>query len=366
MSIYLKPVHFIESPQQYAGKSERLAGSLIWFARLEIIHREGAIIKREIIALEDWDNYVGQLSVTDAARLQSQYMNIISPKNTLELGSDESPKTLRFDQPIVMGILNVTPDSFSDGGEYSSDIEKAVEAGFSMASAGATIIDIGGESTRPGAKIIWEGDEAERILPSVKRLAEYMVVSVDTRKALVMEQGLSAGADIINDISALGYDKRSIEVVRDNQVPIIVMHAPSQGDNPHDNADYDDVLFDVYDWLENRVNEIEASGISREKIMVDPGIGFGKNLNENLHIINNLSIFHAIGCPIVFGASRKRLIGALSKEESADKRLSGSLYLAMKAVEQGVHIVRVHDVVETVQALRVWRGLRDAALTSPA
>jgi len=142
------------------------------------------------------------------------------------------------------------------------------------------------------------------------------------------------------------------------------MHAPSQSSDPHKDGIYNDVVYDVFDWLEQRISEVEAAGLSRDKILVDPGIGFGKSLAENLAIINNLTVYHGLGCAILFGASRKRLIGALSNEADAGSRLGGSIFVAMKAVEQGAHIVRVHDVAETVQAIQVWRGLRDAALTA--
>lgn len=364
MTVYIQPSHFIDSPQQFEGRTERLASSLVWFAAITIIENSDGKVARTVVPLDDWEEYISAHRDTD--RLQALYNNIISARTSLKLGD----RVLRFDQPQVMGILNITPDSFSDGGQFTQgdDMDRAAaDAGHTMARDGAAIIDIGGESTRPGAKVIWEGDEAARILPAIEFLAGGgAIISVDTRKAGVMQQVLNVTNVIINDISALGYDERSVGVVRDSDAPVILMHAPSQGDDPHEQAQYDNVIFDVYDALERRVAEIEAAGIDRSKIMIDPGIGFGKNLSENLSLINGLSLFHAIGCPIIFGASRKRLIGALSNEAAANQRLGGSLYLAMKAIEQGVHIVRVHDVFETVQAVRVWRGIRDAALTAPA
>ena len=235
-----------------------------------------------------------------------------------------------------------------------------------MSSAGAAIIDVGGESTRPGAPLIWEGDEIKRVEPLIKRLASAgTAVSIDTRKAAVMEAAVAAGAGMMNDISALLYDDRAVEVAKSADVPVVLMHAPSQGSDPHKGGDYGDVVTDVFDWLEARVDAVEAAGISRDNILVDPGIGFGKSLSDNLAIINNLSIYHGLGCPILFGASRKRMVGALSNEAPVESRLGGSIFLAIKAVEQGAHIVRVHDVPKTVQAVHVWRGLRDAALTAP-
>jgi dihydropteroate synthase len=275
-------------------------------------------------------------------------------------------RTIRLDQPQVMAILNVTPDSFSDGGKHV-DAAAAISAGVAMTAAGAAMVDVGGESTRPGAPLVWEGDEIARIEPVVKGLANAeTAISVDTRKAAVMEAALAAGAAMVNDISALLYDDRSLTVALENSFPIVLMHAPSQSSNPHENAQYTDILFDVYDWLEARVEALVAAGIARDRLLVDPGIGFGKSLSDNLTLINNLSLFHGIGCPILFGASRKRMIGALSNEAEAEQRLGGSLFLAMKAIEQGAQIVRVHDAFETAQAIRVWRGARDAALTALA
>jgi dihydropteroate synthase len=268
---------------------------------------------------------------------------------------------IRLDQPQVMAIINTTPDSFSDGGK-NLDPEIATEAAAAMLRAGASIIDIGGESTRPNAPLIGEGEELDRVVPLIRKLAQAgAAISIDTRKASVMEGALQAGATMINDISALLYDERALEVARNSNAPVVLMHAPSQGADPHKDGVYDDVVYDVFDWLEQRVSEVEAAGMSRDKILVDPGIGFGKTLADNLAIINNLAIYHGLGCALLFGASRKRLIGALSNAEDAKGRLGGSIFLAMKAVEQGAHIVRVHDAAETVQAIQVWRGLRDAA-----
>ena len=352
---YLRPVNFIDSPQQYDGASARLAGTMLWFAAVELIECDGKQKSRSIIPVADAD------SLPDAAK--TIFANLTTPRAPLQMGA----RTIRLDQPQVMAILNLTPDSFSDGGKLDDDSDAATAAGVALSASGAAILDIGGESTRPGAPVVWEGDEIKRILPTIERLARTgEALSVDTRKAAVMEAALSAGASMINDVSALLYDDRSLSVAVESAGPVALMHAPSQSSDPHKGGDYADVLFDVYDWLEARVAAVEAAGVDRSRIVIDPGIGFGKSLSDNLTIINNLALFHGIGCPILFGASRKRLIGALSNEADVDARLGGSVFLAMKAVEQGAHIVRVHDVAETVQAIHVWRGLRDAALTAAA
>jgi dihydropteroate synthase len=358
--IYLRPTGFIESPQRHEGESLRLAGTMLWFSQLEFSQRSGASTLRQLVPVSQWTGFVEALSDVARERCALLLERITTPRTALQMGA----RTIRLDQPHVMGIINATPDSFSDGGK-NSDADAAAEAAFAMSSAGAAIIDIGGESTRPGAALVWEGDELARVEPLIRRLAASgNAISIDTRKASVMEGAVQAGASLINDISALLYDDRALDVARAANIPVVLMHAPSQSSDPHKDGIYNDVVCDVFDWLEQRVAAVEAAGISRDKILVDPGIGFGKSLAENLAIINNLAIYHGLGCPILFGASRKRLIGALANEAEVAHRLGGSIFLAMKAVEQGAHIVRVHDAAETVQAIQVWRGLRDAALTA--
>ena len=290
---------------------------------------------------------------------RAQWAALTAPRPPLQLGD----RTIQLDQPQVMGIVNVTPDSFSGDGQ-SSDLAAAAGAGAEMAAQGAAIIDVGGESTRPGAKPVWEGDEIERIAPVVRQLAAGgAAVSADTRKADVMTAALEAGARMINDVSALTYDDRSAEVIAASGVPVVLMHHQGAPESMQDDPRYDDVLVEVYAWLEDRISAAVDAGIDRSRILVDPGFGFGKTVAHNLELMNGLALFHSLGCPLVLGASRKRTIGALSGEAPADRRLGGSIAFALKAAEQGAQLVRVHDVPETVQALRIWRGLRDQALT---
>ena len=352
MRTLIRPTGFVDSPFGHDGKVARLAGGLSWFASVELIHENG---RRELVPVEGIEARFDETMAADWDR-------ITSPRTPLQLGE----RTIRLDQPQVMGIINATPDSFSDGGFYA-DSAAAAEAGAVMASQGAAIIDVGGESTRPGASTVWEGDEIERVLPVVKQLAAGgTAVSIDTRKAGVMSAALGSGAGMINDVSALTWDPQSAEVVAKAGVPIVLMHHRGDPATMQDAPRYDDVLVEVYEWLEDRIAAAEAAGIAREKILVDPGIGFGKTVAHNLELMNGLALLHGLGCPVVLGASRKRMIGALSGEAPADRRLAGSLALALKAAEQGVQLIRVHDVAETVQALKVWRGLRDAALTPRA
>ena len=270
-----------------------------------------------------------------------------------------------FDQPLIAGILNVTPDSFSDTARsICSDPAAAASGGRShMAAAGAALIDVGGESTRPGAALVWEEDEVKRVVPVIERLASAgTLVSVDTRKAIVMEAALAAGAAIVNDVSALLWDDRALAVVARAGCPVVLMHSPDPDKGGHGRVAYGNVLTEVFDWLAARIAAVVAAGGDPARIVVDPGIGFGKSLADNLALLNGLSIFHGLGCPVMLGVSRKRLIGALSNEAPVGERLGGSVALAIKGVEAGVQVLRVHDVVETAQAVRVWRGLRDRAL----
>ena len=349
----LRPTGFVDSPFGHDGKVARLAGGLNWFASVELTHVEdGRRVSTELLPVEGIESRFDE-------DMAAQWSALTRAREPLQLGG----RTVRLDQPQVMGIVNVTPDSFSDGGQFAA-ASSAATGGADMASAGAAIVDVGGESTRPGAKAVWEGDEIERIVPVIRQLAAGgAAVSADTRKADVMTAALEAGARMINDVSALTYDDRSGAVVAAAQVPVVLMHHKGAPETMQDDPRYDDVLVEVYEWLEGRIEAAEKAGIPRDKILIDPGFGFGKNVAHNLELINGLALFHSLGCPLVVGASRKRTIGALSAEAPADKRLGGSIAFALKAAEQGAQIVRVHDVPETVQALRIWRGLRDQALT---
>mgnify|MGYP004514347817 CR=1 FL=1 len=346
--LHLRPVQFVDTPMVHPdGAVARLAGGMQWFAAYEVIE-EG---RRRVLPVAE----VGALG----ERAVALHRAITGPRPALRLGE----RVLRFDQAQVAAILNLTPDSFSDGGAHAGDPEASAATGFAMGEAGAALIDLGGESTRPGAVPVWEGDEVARVVPVTERLVRGgALVSVDTRKAAVMEAALAAGAHIINDVSALLWDDRAVEVVARADCPVVLMHSPDPKQGGHGRVGYRDVVTEVFDWLEMRIEAVVSAGIDRARIMVDPGIGFGKSLSDNLALLNNLAIFHGLGCPIMLGASRKRLIGALSNEAPVGERLAGSLTLAIKGAEAGVQLIRVHDVGETVQALKVWRGLRDRAL----
>ena len=259
-------------------------------------------------------------------------------------------------RPLVMGILNITPDSFSDGGRHF-DASAAIEAGHAMLQAGADILDLGGESTRPGAEPVSPDEEIARVIPVVRELAKAAPVSIDTRHAATMQAALEAGAEIINDVTALRHDPAAVDFLARNQAPIVLMHMP--GTDPRAmqaQADYADVVLEVARFLRDRVATLEALGIARGRIAIDPGIGFGKTMAHNLALIEALPILAQIGCPMMLGASRKRFIGTLSGVEQAEARLAGSLAVALAGAARGAAILRVHDVAETIQALAVWQA----------
>ena len=360
--LYLRPTGFVEAPFGYDGQLARLAGGLVWFSAVELIAAAaGRRIVQMLVPIERLDAVAAMLPSTHKARFGQLWSRLTGPRAPLTIG----PRTLRFDGPAIMGIINVTPDSFSDGGQLR-DPEQTAAAAIDMAAAGAAIIDIGGESTRPGAETVWEGDEIARIDPVLDRLrVADIAISIDTRKASVMRATLAKGAGLINDVSALTYDPEALRVVADAGCPVVLMHAQGSPETMQAKPSYADVLIEVYDWLEARIEACVAAGIVRERIIVDPGIGFGKTMRHNLDLINGLSLLHGLGQPVLLGASRKRFIGALSNEAPVDQRLGGSVAVLLAGLTQGVQLTRVHDVPESVQAMRVWRGLRDAALSPP-
>lgn len=359
--LYFRPTGFIDAPFGYDGQFARLAGGMQFFSAWEVIAVDsGARAGSWLVPIDRMDDTLGGLTAEQAESARAAMARATSPRYALQLGN----RTVRLDQPQVMGILNMTPDSFSGGSAHLDDPAAAAALGVEMAGQGAAIIDVGGESTRPGAATVWEEDEKKRVIHVVELLAASgTAVSLDTRKAAVMEAGLAAGGHMINDVSALLFDDRALGVVAASSAPVVLMHFPGKADDPHKHGGYSDPLIEVYDWLEDRIAAVEAAGIPRARIVADPGIGFGKGVADNLAILNGLALFHTLGVPILLGASRKRLIGALSNEAPAEKRLGGSIALAIKGADQGAQLLRVHDVPETVQALHIWRGLRDAALS---
>jgi dihydropteroate synthase len=359
--LYFRPTALIDAPFGLDGQFARLAGGMQFFSAWEVLAVDGGVRSgKALIPIDRIEAFLETLSAEQANAARQTIARTTSPRAPLTLGE----RTIRLDQPQVMGILNMTPDSFSGGSDHLSDPAAAASQAVAMCAAGAAIIDIGGESTRPGATTVWEQDEVARVIPVIEALRHSgTAISLDTRKGAVMAAGLAAGAHLINDVSALLFDDQALGIVAASTAPIVLMHFPGTPSDPHARAEYHDPLIEVYDWLSDRIDAVVAGGIARDRIIVDPGIGFGKAVAANLAILNGLALFHGLGCPILLGASRKRLIGALSNEAPVEQRLGGSIALALKGAEQGVQIIRVHDVAETVQALHIARGMRDAALS---
>jgi len=265
---------------------------------------------------------------------------------------------LSMDRPRVMGILNTTPDSFSDGGLHAA-VDDAVSAGLAMRDAGVDLLDVGGESTRPGAETVAVEEEIRRTSPVIAGLraaGAETLISIDTRKQAVARAAVAAGAGVVNDVSGFTHDAELAPFCARNDLPVCVMHAQGDPATMQQDPRYDDVLLDVYDFLEAQIAQLEAAGIARGRIIADPGIGFGKTLKHNLTLLARLSLFHSLGVPLLLGASRKRFIGTISGTVQADARAPGSVAVALAGLAHGVQMVRVHDVADTIQAIALWRA----------
>lgn len=277
-------------------------------------------------------------------------------------GAPVSPFTfagLVLDRPRIMGVVNVTPDSFSDGGDAYPP-SAAIDRGLALHAAGAAIVDVGGESTRPGAEPVSVEEELARVIPVVKELARSgVVVSVDTRRAVVMSAAAEAGAAIINDVSALDGDPGAMQVLARNDTSVVLMHMQGDPRTMQLAPRYDDVVREVCAWLRERIAACEAAGIARDRLAIDPGIGFGKTVEHNVDILAHLDVFADLGRPLVLGVSRKSFIARLSRDEAPRDRFPGSLAAGLFALLHGVHILRVHDVDDTRQALAVWQAIVD-------
>ncbi|WP_137388158.1 dihydropteroate synthase [Rhodoligotrophos defluvii] len=325
----------------------RLAGGPAAFSLVELIERAGAS-RRSAARMFPADEMARSTESTVRAILQA----LTTPRPAIA--------GLDFAWPLVMGIVNVTPDSFSDGNLFSQS-QAAIDHARHLAEAGADILDIGGESTRPGADDVPEEEEARRVLPVVEGVRPLgLPVSIDTRKASVMRRAVAAGASIINDVSALQHDPGATAAVVETGAPVILMHAQGTPKTMQIDPRYDDVALDIFDVLARRIAEAEGAGIPRSRVIADPGIGFGKTHQHNLQLMAQLSLFHGLGVPLLLGASRKGFIGKVTGETEARSRVMGSVAAAMAGVQQGVQIVRVHDVRETVQSIAVWRRIIEA------
>ena len=332
MKRYYRPI--LSARHALSADAVQFAATRLWFDRAEVFTRGAGS------------------HVVDICDVPSEIMHRWHHKRAPIAGLD-------FTKPVIMGILNVTPDSFSDGGAFQA-VDIAVQHGKAMQAAGANIIDIGGESTRPGADLVPADVEISRVAPVIARLVAEMnaPISLDTRKAEVAQAGLKVGAGIINDVSGFTFDRELMPTCAKHNAPVCVMHAQGDPKTMQVNPQYDHVVADVYDFLETQIDRLVACGVSRSQIIADPGIGFGKTLDHNLQLLNQIGVFHSLGVPILLGVSRKGMIKTIGNAPNAQDRMAGSIAVALAALEQGVQIFRVHDVAETKQAFALWQAVQ--------
>ena len=309
-----------------------LAGGWCWFDTVQVLHRDAPS------------------RLIPAAQVPADVLNRLTAHRPAICG-------IGFDAPSLMGILNVTPDSFSDGGQHNAP-DRAIAHALAMQAAGAQIVDVGGESTRPGAAEVAVDDEIARTAPVIAAIRSQtaLPLSIDTRKATVAQAAHNAGADLVNDVAGFTFDPALAPFCAKAALPVCVMHAQGTPEIMQNDPRYDNVALDIYDYLDTRVQALIAAGIPRTRIIVDPGIGFGKTLDHNLTLLQNLSLFHGLGCAVLLGASRKRFIGTIGGTDEAGKRVHGSVAVALAGVAQGIQMLRVHDVAETAEALKLWQA----------
>ena len=314
--------------------------SEISFDKIEIISRKSS----KTINL----NEIHKLPISLKKKIKKDIKKISLKKNI---------KNLRFGStPKVMGVLNVTPDSFSDGGKYNriSSAKKHLDYLFK---SGANIVDIGGESTRPGSQPISSNVEWKRLKNILKKLNKKKIISLDTRKSEIMEKGIKLGVNLINDVSGLNYDNNSVNILKRYKVPFVLQHSQGNPDTMQKNPKYQNVLLDIYDFFEEKIKFLRKIGIKHNNIILDPGIGFGKNLKHNMTIIKNISIYHSLGLPILLGISKKKYIKELSGENDSMSRVGGTVSASIFVMMQGVQMIRVHDVNEINQSIKVFKEL---------
>ncbi len=361
-ALYLRPVAMVSGAIAgnlvASGHALPIAGGPIAFPACEVCTKYGGGTKRIVATCQTIRKWAKGLPPTLERRIDLLFSRLSEARAW--------PDRTTYARPRLMGILNVTPDSFSDPGAFA-DPGVAIQHAAALAAAGADIIDVGGESTRPGALPADSEVEAERVLPVIRGLAEAGLIgkgvlcSIDTRSAAVMERATEAGADMINDVSALSHDPLSLKVAAKSRASVVLMHMQGEPPTMNEKPAYDDVVLDVFDYLEARIEACIAGGIARERLIVDPGIAFGKGSRENLKILGSLSIFHGLGCPVLIGASRKGLTGDLERTQAPEGRLPASLAAVLAALDQGIQVLRVHDVAETRQAVSIWRNIAQAS-----
>ena len=330
-------------------KALSLAGNLnIAFDQIEIFQRK----KKGIVQSNMY-------SITEIKALEKKIISTVKTDLKKITSDRKSICGLKFDKPQIMGALNITPDSFSDGGLFFND-SKAYNQAILMIKNGATIIDVGGESTRPGSKIVNDKDEWYRIKNIILKLKENfsdIPLSLDTRKSYVMKKGIECGVNIINDVSGLNFDKKSFDIIKSKNIPFILHHMQGTPDTMQKNPKYDDALLDIYDFFEEKINFCIKKNFKKEFIIIDPGIGFGKNLEHNLRIMSKISTFHSLGCPILIGTSRKKFIEHIVTKFDTPDRTGGTLASVLCGLLQGVQLFRVHNVKEVNQGILVFNKI---------
>jgi len=354
-TVYLRPAVVLSGAAARAaveaGSARWLAGGRLAFSACEVLLREGNGVSACRASLADVIDWAVTLDGPPAARVTGLLERIVTPRAPFA--------GLALDTPRVMGVINVTPDSFSDGGDFA-DAETAIAEGHAMRAAGADILDVGGESTRPGSAPVDADEELRRVVPVVRGLAESgALVSIDSRRATVMAAALDAGGRVINDVTAREGDPDSLALAAERGAPVVLMHMQGQPGSMQAAPRYDDAALDIYDYLEGRVAACVAAGIAHANIAVDPGIGFGKTVTHNLEILDQMALYQGLGCAVVLGVSRKGFIGKLSQGAAPKARLPGSLAAALAGVARGAQILRVHDVAETAQALALWCAIAE-------
>ena len=345
-SVYVRPCNFVHG--KFATfliqKKQALpicGNRSIAFTHIEIIAKKN---KRQII------------TITEVNNLPKQYQKQVQ----LDLKQIQKKRTsigkLNMDQPILMGVLNVTPDSFSDGGKFNKK-NKGVSHAINLYKTGASLVDVGGESTRPGSKPVNEKQEWNRINKILKLIVKKMPISLDTRKSRIMENGIRMGVKLINDVSGLSYNPKTINILKKYKIPFVIQHSVGTPENMQKKAKYKNELLDIYDYFEDKIKLIRSKGIKHNNIILDPGIGFGKNLKHNMNLIRGVSIFHSLGFPILVGNSRKRFIKDISKKNDSKKRIGGTMASSIYLLMQGIQILRIHDVNEVKQGIKVFNEI---------
>ena len=342
---YLRPFGFIPEKELDPPKKKFIKVKENHYSDIEIIKKENRKISKVSFLVEDFYKFADKNK-----QLQDKF-NLLTRKINNQI--------LKKKKSLIFSILNTTPDSFSDGGENLNFKHNCVKA-MQMIKNGADFVDIGGESTRPGANKVKPNDEILRVLPTIQSLNHKKInMSLDTRNSTTMEMGILAGVKIINDVSALKNDKKSINIIRKYKIPIILMHMPGTPKTMMKKANYFDVVLDVYDFLEERIKFCESKGIDRKNIIIDPGIGFGKDFEQNIKLLSHLSIFHTLECSVMLGISRKRFISVINKDSEPQDRLGGTISTTIHAMMQGINIHRVHDVKEVKQAIDIFEKLNE-------